>query len=194
MTSDSEQEYLSGKLLVAMPDMADPRFRKSVILMVAHSDEIAMGVVVNKIAGHLQATGLGQENGQEERTQTTDSVSIPVYFGGPVESERAFIVHSAHSREYESTQVINDDFSLTTTPDILDDLTRGKAPAHVIVALGYAGWAPGQLESELHRNAWLVCDGDPSVVFEAEIGEKWKAALQLIGINPLKLAAAGGTA
>ena len=190
MGSDSGQEYLIGKMLIAMPDMQDSRFQRSVILMVYHSDENAMGVVVNKVAGQMQV-GSAQ---QDDEKIVADSEPVPVYFGGPVESERAIIIHSSDSREYNSTKIISDDFRITTTPDILEDFSRGEGPTYMILALGYAGWGPGQLENELQENSWLICEGSPDVVFDTDDDRKWEAALKSIGINPSMLAAAGGSA
>ncbi len=190
MGKDSGQGYLSGKLLIAMPDMRDLRFKKSIVLMVEHSDENAMGVVVNKVAGHMQIGSAPNEGGKI----VVESEPVPVHFGGPVEHERAIILHSGDSREYRSTKIINDDFRITMTPDILEDFSRGEGPSRMILALGYAGWGPGQLESELQENAWLICDGDPIVVFDTDDDQKWEAALKSMGINPGMLAAVGGSA
>ena len=186
----SEPEYLKGSLLIAMPDMQDSRFANSVILMIYHSEENAMGVVINKVAGHMQ---VGAISGEGEGV-VTESDPMPVHYGGPVENERAIIVHSGDCREYASTQTINEKFSITTTPDILEDLSKGEGPSSLLLALGYAGWHAGQLESELQRNSWLICDGDPELVFDTADEDKWEAAIKSLGIKPSMLAMAGGTA
>ncbi len=189
MTVSLNDSYLDGRLLVAMPDMMDPRFSKSVILMIFHTAEGAMGVVVNKPAGQVQVSEILRSEGQ-----APDSESIPVYFGGPVDHERAIIVHSRDCEEYASTKFINEHFGVTTTPDILEDFSKGEGPSSSLLVLGYAGWAAGQLESELEHNSWLTCDGNPELVFEIDADMKWEAAIKSLGISPSMLSSLGGSA
>lgn len=189
--SIGKQHFFGGDLLIAMPDMADPRFKKCVILLIVHSENDAMGVVVNKPAGQVQIHELTQD---EDEQSASAPQSIPVHYGGPVEHERAIIVHSPDCREYESMRRVNEHFCVTTTPDILEDFSRGSGPSSRLFVLGYAGWRSGQLEDELQRNAWLVCRGDPELVFDIEPDRKWEAAIKSLGINPSMLSSGGGTA
>ncbi|MCY3878695.1 MAG: YqgE/AlgH family protein [Rhodobacteraceae bacterium] len=190
MVVDAKSEYLAGSLLVAMPDMGDSQFTRSVILMLDHSAESAMGVVVNKVAGFMQV-GAFTEGGEEP---IAESNPMPVHFGGPVGKERAIAIHSADCERYELTKEINGEFLVTTSPDILLDLSRGNGPSRVILALGYAGWGAGQLESELQNNAWLICRGSPDIVFQTDDDDKWEAAIKSLGVDPAALVMTGGTA
>ena len=191
MGQDAGQRYFGGDLLIAMPDMADPRFKKCVILLIVHSENDAMGVVVNKPAGQVQIHELTSGG---ESISTGEPHSIPVHYGGPVEHERAIILHSPDCQDYESTRVVNEHFCVTTTPDILEDFSKGSGPASSLFVLGYAGWSAGQLEDELQRNAWLVCRGDPELVFDVHPDQKWEAAVKSLGISPSMLSSGGGTA
>ena len=186
----SGTEYLRGSLLISMPDMADPRFAKCVILLIFHSKAGAMGVVVNKPAGQIllsdMVAGAAADNDIEK--------SIPVHFGGPVENERAIIIHSRDCSDYSSTQFVNDDFGVTTTPDILDDFLKGQGPSSRLLVLGYAGWSAGQLETEIQMNSWLTCKGDPDLVFNIAAEKKWNAAVKSLGISPSMLSSGGGSA
>ena len=146
MLSEKKSEYLIGQLLVAMPDIGDPRFAKSVILLCFHSEEGAMGVVLNKPAGKVKISDIMQ-NGDKDSREEFDT--IPIHFGGPVEQYRAIFVHSRDCEEYSSTKFVSEEFGLTTTPDILEDFSKGKGPTCSKLLLGYAGWSPGQLEDEI---------------------------------------------
>ncbi len=182
--------YLSGKLLIAMPDMADPRFRKSVILMLVHTDKDAMGVVVNKIACNICAAQISTS--QDEPADS--SLILPLHDGGPVDPERVMVIHAGDGSEYPETQVINENFCMTVTPDIFEDLSQGKGPRDRLLVLSYAGWAGGQLESEIANNAWLVCDASPKLVFQTDTDLKWEAAIKSLGISPSLLVSGGGSA
>ncbi len=188
MAKVESSDYLSGQLLVAMPDMMDSRFDRCVILLIYHSDENAMGVVINQTAGQMHV-GAFAEDGSE-----VCSSAVPVHYGGPVDDERAIIVHTGDCKKYMSTKVINDEFSVTTTPDILEDMTQGEGPSSALLALGYAGWFGGQLEAEIKRNTWLICKANPKLVFETADDKKWEAALRSLGINPGMLSPGGGSA
>ncbi len=179
------ERYLGGKLLIAMPDMADPRFRRSVIYMLAHTDQEAMGIVVNKIAGSISQTG-----GKDDEKRLT----LPLHDGGPVDPEQVIVIHSGDGSEYPSTHVVADNFCVTATPDIIDDLSRGEGPRERIIVVSYAGWSAGQLESELERHAWLVCDATSELVFRTEPQSMWDAAIKSLGFSAGMLAAGGGTA
>lgn len=184
------EQYLSGKLLIAMPDMADPRFRKSVVLMLFHSDKDAMGVVVNKIAGSICATQISDA----DEDAADESLILPLHDGGPVDPERIMVIHGGDGSEYPSTQVINEHFCMTLTPDIFEDLSHGRGPRDNLLILSYSGWAGGQLENEIASNAWLVCDASPKLVFRTESHMKWEAAIRSLGFSPGMLAPSGGSA
>lgn len=182
---------LGGKLLIAMPGMGDPRFDKSVIYMCAHSPEGSMGLIVNKPAPGLKMDDLLE---QLSIARGDGSRDMRVHFGGPVEHGRGFVLHSADYEANESTLKVDDRFGMTATLDILTDMAQGAGPKQRILALGYAGWAPGQLEDEIHRNGWLTCDAQPEIVFSADDDGKWVAALAVLGIDPLLLSAEAGRA
>jgi putative transcriptional regulator len=182
---------LTGKLLVAMPGMGDPRFARSVIYMAAHSEEGAMGLLVNKPAdGVAMADVLDHLSSDAAPDQST----LGVHRGGPVETERGFVLHSDEYRSALQTLLVADGFALTATLDILEDIAAGKGPEKALMMLGYAGWGPGQLEAELGMNGWLTCDADVSLVFDLQDDAKWSAAVNSLGIDPLGLSAAAGRA
>lgn len=182
---------LSGKLLIAMPGMGDPRFERSVVFLCAHSAEGAMGLIVNKPAPDVSFRGLLEQLGIEAQPGTAE---IRVHFGGPVEHGRGFVLHSGDYRSNSSTLRVDDRFGMTATLDILEDIARGAGPAASILALGYSGWGPGQLESEILRNGWLTSEATPELVFSSQNAQKWERALRGLGIDPLTLSASAGRA
>ena len=179
--------YLDGQLLIAMPVMGDPRFERSVIYMCAHSPEGAMGIIVNHPAGSIDFPQLLM---QLDIIKTADQIKVPdnaepmqVLKGGPVDTGRGFVLHSSDFYIEDATLRIDEDICLTATVDILKAIARGAGPRHAILALGYAGWAPGQLETEIQHNGWLHCAADPDLVFGSAIEEKYPRALRKIGID-----------
>ena len=168
--------------------MADPRFERCVILIVDHSDESAMGLVVNKVVGEMQ---IGKKEPDDDAPKPNP---LPVYYGGPVNTDRVIIVHSGGDGDYPSTWSVGDEFYVSGNPKILDDYCFGVGPRSMFLVLGYAGWGPGQLEHELQENAWLICNGDTNLVFDTENNLKWEAALRSIGIDPSRLSSVGGSA
>ena len=182
---------LTGKLLIAMPDMSDPRFAKTVIYMCSHSDDGSMGLIINKPQTKV---GFGQLLEQLEIPKTKDASNVPVYFGGPVEQQRGFVLHSPDYTTQEGTLHVDEDFCMTATLQILEDMAIGKGPTVSLLALGYAGWGPGQLEYEIGQNGWLTCHASAEIVFGNDTGCKWCAALALMGIDPLLLSATAGRA
>jgi putative transcriptional regulator len=190
--SHSEDDgYLDGQLLVAMPSMGDPRFSRSVIYLCAHSSEGAMGIIINQRAPNISFTELLE---QLNIVPTEDRISVPsglsamaVHLGGPVETGRGFVLHSADYFKSESTLPIDDSVCLTATIDILRDIAKGSGPNKALLALGYAGWAPGQLEDEIQSNGWLNCPADPELIFDPEVDRKYNKALGSIGIDPIRL-------
>jgi putative transcriptional regulator len=180
--------YLDGQMLIATPTMQDERFSRSVIYICAHSSEGAMGIVVNQPAANISFPDLLVKL---DVIPATDLITLPsraggvkVLKGGPVETERGFVLHSADFFIENSTLPIDRGICLTATLDILKAIAKGNGPESAILALGYAGWAPGQLETEIHDNGWLHCPADPELLFGTDIGAKYTKAMQKIGIRP----------
>lgn len=188
---DLPTESLEGRLLIAMPNIGDPRFEQAVIYLFAHRRSGAMGLMVNRAAEGVTFDGLLRQLQLDvsEQAQITT-----VRFGGPVEEERGFVLHTPDWHRDDSTIRVDGTVSLTATLDVLKAMASGSGPARALFALGYAGWGPGQLESEIARNGWLHCDGDPEIVFDAEDGSKWRRSLAKLGINPMALSSMAGTA
>jgi len=191
MTRTETPSDLTGKLLVAMPGMGDPRFEHSVVFLCAHSPEGAMGIIVNKPVPELALDDLLEQLAIE---RGTGSAGVAVHFGGPVEGARGFVLHSGDWDESPSTMKVDEGFAMTATKDVLEAIARGRGPGAVLAALGYAGWGPGQLESELQRNDWLMVDADQAIVFDPDNDAKWARALRKLGIEPSMLSTAGGRA
>ncbi|WP_293452105.1 YqgE/AlgH family protein [Planktotalea sp.] len=182
---------LSGKCLISMPDMPDSRFRSSVIFLCAHSDEGAMGIIVNKPAQDVKLTDLMDQLSIPKDTCDKD---WPVYFGGPVEHGRGFVLHTSEYRSELSTMDAGPNLAMTATIDILEDIGAEKGPQSALIALGYAGWGPGQLEQEIAVNGWLVADVGADIIFRTPDNEKWAAALGTLGVDPAILSSSGGRA
>lgn len=189
-SSREETGYLTGKLLVAMPNMMDTRFAKSVIYVCAHNADGAMGLMVNKLADSITFPDLLE---QLEIQQGAASESIRVHVGGPVEQGRGFVLHSS-DYERESTLQVVEEVSLTATLDILQDIAAGRGPKRKILALGYAGWGPGQLDSEIQANGWLQVDSDSDLLFGPSLESKWEKAIAKIGIDLSALSTQSGHA
>lgn len=189
-TRDPSQSSLSGQLLVAMPQMSDPRFARSVVYLCAHSSDGAMGLVVNRLIDSLTFSSLLSQLGVEAEGEPAD---MPVHFGGPVESSRGFVLHTSDYLQ-DSTLVIDDEIALTATVDVLKAIARGSGPRHRVLALGYAGWAPGQLDAEIQANGWLLVPADLDLVFGVENDSKWQRALAKIGIDLSLLSSEAGHA
>jgi putative transcriptional regulator len=194
----ADRGYLDGQLLIAMPVMGDPRFERSVIYLCAHSAEGAMGIIVNRPAGSIDFPGLLV---QLDIIKEADQIKLPenaeamrVLKGGPVETGRGFVLHSSDFFIQDATLRIDDEICLTATVDILKAIAKGAGPKHAILALGYAGWAAGQLESEIQDNGWLHCDADPDLIFGGDVEEKYSRALRKIGIDPGMLSNEAGHA
>ena len=190
--------YLDGQMLIAMPTMRDERFTRSLIYVCAHSSEGAMGIVVNQPAPNIRFSELLV---QLEVIPAAELIQLPpragvikVLKGGPVETGRGFVLHSSDFFIENSTLPIDDGICLTATLDILKAIARGKGPQSAVLALGYAGWAPGQLENEIQENGWLHCPADPELIFGPDIDGKYGRALRKIGIDPGKLSSEAGHA
>ncbi len=186
----TEDGYMTGQLLIAMPTMSDPRFERTVIYMCAHSADGAMGLVVNKQADEIDFPEL--LNQLEIETEGVKN-PIPVLVGGPVETGRGFVLHSLDYRQ-DSTLEVSDEVGLTATVDILRSIAEGEGPAHSLLTLGYAGWSAGQLDDEIQANGWLNVSADVSLLFDGALGEKWDRAVRKVGIDPSFLSADAGHA
>tara|TARA_R110002110_G_scaffold141169_3_gene328955 strand:+ start:68 stop:655 length:588 start_codon:yes stop_codon:yes gene_type:complete len=182
--------YLAGQLLVAMPQMLDERFAKTVIYMCAHTEDGAMGLVVNKVMENIDFPDLLDQLGLSPAASGED---IRVHFGGPVESGRGFVLHSADYVQ-DATMVIDDAIAMTATTDILRDIAEGDGPRNSLLALGYAGWGPGQLDSEIQANGWLSVPADDELVFNSDPKSVWRGALAKMGIDVSMLSGDAGHA
>lgn len=197
-STEASGSYLDGQLLIAMPVMEDERFARSVIYVCAHSSEGAMGIIVNRPAGSIDFPELLV---QLDIIKKTDQIKLPenaesmkVLKGGPVETGRGFVLHSSDFFIEDATLPIDEGICLTATVDILRAIAKGGGPKHAILALGYAGWAPGQLETEIQDNGWLHCAADEDLIFGSDIEEKYLRALRKIGIHPGMLSNEAGHA
>ncbi|MFW5641425.1 MAG: YqgE/AlgH family protein [Roseicyclus sp.] len=192
MTSRTVDQNLTGKLLIAMPGMGDPRFAGSVVFLCAHSEEGAMGLIVNKRVDEVTFAEMLE---QLEIGHDAPVRDVPVCYGGPVELRRGFVLHSAdYDARGEDGLEVDGRFSMTATLDILEDIARGRGPGRALLALGYSGWGPGQLEAEIAQNGWLTAEAAPDLVFGVSMDGKWEAALRSLGIHPLMLSSEAGHA
>lgn len=188
----SDQNFLTGQLLVAMPTMGDNRFERAVILVCAHDEKGAMGLVINSEMDNIDFTQLLDqlELDIEPRINLT---SLPVMQGGPVEQARGFLLHS---KDYEQTDTISveQDYKVTGSVDALKEALEGEGPEKMRFILGYSGWGPGQLDEEMQANAWLTIDPDDELIFQTEPEKIWEKAIQKIGIDPSMLSVTAGRA
>lgn len=189
---------LKGQLLVAMPLMTDRRFARSVIYMCAHSDDGAMGLIINHRADHINFPDLLERLGivtqGAEDGIPNDILERQVHVGGPVETGRGFVLHSSDYHSDDATLPIDADVSLTASIDILKAMASGEGPTHAMLALGYAGWSAGQLESEIQANGWLHCPPDLNLLFDDDLEGKYARALAKIGVDPSHLVSDAGHA
>lgn len=197
-SAESGSGYLDGQLLVAMPGMADDRFSRAVIYVCAHSAEGAMGIVLNRPASDLSFPDLLV---QLEIVPEVERIRLPqrvgrmqVLMGGPVETSRGFVLHTPDFYIDQSTLPIDDGVCLTATIDILRAIARGDGPQNAVLALGYAGWGAGQLESEIQANGWLNCPADAELIFNSNADTRYELALRKIGIEPAMLSMEAGHA
>lgn len=187
-----DETSLAGRLLIAMPGIGDPRFEKSVILICAHGEDHAMGIAVNKPAGDLTLPELLPRLGLQADIRMPHDL---VLFGGPVEKERGFVLHTCDYASPPATLEVSEDLALTATREVLEAMaSRHTAPRRSILALGYAGWGAGQLDDEVLHNAWLTCEPDEDLIFGQDHGAKWGMALRKLGITPAMLSAEAGHA
>lgn len=171
--------FLGNHFLIAVPAMEDPNFSRGVTLVCQHTAEGAMGILVNRVSDYLLGDVLEQMN---ISTDFDHLAKAPVLLGGPVQPERGFVLHTP-GESWDSTYAISSALSLTTSRDVLEAVAQGKGPAQCVVALGYAGWGEGQLESELQDNTWLTVGADNAILFATPLEQRWSAAAQLMGID-----------
>lgn len=193
MDSDPDDtEYQSGRLLIAMPGIGDPRFERAVILCCMHSPERAMGIAVNRPLGGITLPELLDRLGVEARAPAPDQ---PVLAGGPVERERGFVLHTDDYAAPDSTVNVASGIALTATREVLEAMTdRSRRPRHATLALGCASWSPGQLDREILENVWLSCEPDEALVFDGDYDTKWLRALAKLGVRPDQLSGQAGHA
>lgn len=188
---DETEMDLTGRILIAMPGMGDPRFAGSVVLLCAHSPEGTMGLIVNKPVHEMAMRDLFEQLGISPEG---GSGKAPLFFGGPVETGRGFVLHTDEYHSGLSSLEIGAGFKMTATQDILEDIAAGRGPRASLVALGYSGWGPGQLEAEIAENGWLIGEASEVLIFGTEIEGIWARALKELGIDPLTLSATAGRA
>ena len=188
--NDSEISF-QGKLLLATPGMEDFRFDKAVILICSHNPNGAMGIILNKPTADLKFDDILD---QLNINTNSANASHKIYFGGPVEYGRGFVVHSSDYEVPDTSIRIKEQYCLTATVEILQDMAKDRGPKNSLLALGYSGWGPGQLENEICSDSWLLCDSDNDLIFSLRSESKWALALEKIGVAPSHLATFGGSA
>jgi len=189
-TETTAGAYFKGQILLAMPTMTDPRFERAVIYICVHNDEGAMGLVINKT---LDSIDFRELLGQLDIPAADSARDISVHFGGPVQNQRGFVLHSSEYHHAE-TLTVTEHVGLTANIDILRALGQGEGPERSILALGYAGWGPGQLDSEFYENAWLSVPYDEGLMFEVSERDKWERAFNSIGVDLSVLSSTSGRA
>ena len=189
--NDPKPASLKNSFLLATPSMRDSRFQFSVIYMVSHDRSGAMGIMINKGKPGLYISDLLEQVGISGDVKVADA---PVLNGGPVDIDRGFVLHSSDYFKPESSLIISDTLSLTSTKDVLESLVSEDHPRNAMLAVGYAGWGPGQLEKEIAENSWLVTDADEALLFSDDLDSKWALALEEMGIDPSCLSQSGGQA
>ena len=192
LIDDDDGEFLIGRLLVAMPGIEDPRFERTVLYLCAHDEDAAMGLAVNRPVEGLTVFELLNRLGVRSEIQAPSDL---VLLGGPLERERGFVLHTDDFISPDSTLAVADGVALTATRDALDAMASAiRRPRKSLLALGYAGWGPGQLEQELRDNVWLICDADEGLLFDEDHDHKWTRALDKLGITADHLSATAGRA
>ncbi|MGB7904991.1 MAG: YqgE/AlgH family protein [Steroidobacteraceae bacterium] len=182
--------YLTNQFLIAMPALDDPNFAQTVTLVCEHSERGALGIVINRTLPMTLGEVFDQLGLDSSRSRVSEQ---PVLRGGPVQTERGFVLHSP-AGPYESSLPFSERMHLTTSRDILDAMAVGEGPASAVIALGYAGWEAGQLEDEMARNAWLTVEADERVLFSTPVEERWSAAARLLGVDLVALSSDAGHA
>jgi putative transcriptional regulator len=187
------QLNLANHFLIAMPSMSDPVFGGTVVYVCEHNEKGVLGVVINKPTDMTMDVLFDRIDLKVAEGLRTSVESAPIMFGGPVQDDRGFVLHSPSGR-YSSSLSVTEDVAFTTSIDVLEAVASGTGPKRMLVSIGYAGWSPGQLEEELARNGWLTVGADVRVLFELPIEERYNAAIKLLGIDPMMLASEAGHA
>ncbi|MFM9860493.1 YqgE/AlgH family protein [Pseudoxanthobacter sp. M-2] len=186
--SSTARSFLDGQILIAMPWMSDERFARSLIYLCAHSADGAMGIVLNQLVSHVSFPELLVQldviPASQQIRLPSPARAMKVHRGGPVETGRGFVLHSADFYIENSTLPIDEGICLTATLEILQAIAKGTGPAQALLALGYAGWAPGQLENEIQHNGWLTVPADEELIFGPELEQKYDRAFQKLGVHP----------
>lgn len=193
---DKDDASLAGKILLAMPNMGDPRFHRAVIVVCAHDENGAMGLVINHVLPGIDLRHLFEQLNITPAPSDGPSVPLPdlkVLSGGPVENGRGFLLHSKDFHLPDTVEV-TDQLSVTGTIDALRAVAQGRGPKTMLFVLGYAGWTPGQLDREIQQNVWLVAEATPALVFATGTDDKWGEAIKAIGVDPAMLSASAGRA
>ncbi len=184
------QDFLINQFLVAMPSLTDPNFQQSVVYICEHNAQSALGIVINRFTNIVLHDIFKQLCIQADDPLVGQQ---PVFQGGPVQMERGFVIHEPPGN-WESTLILGNHLGVTSSRDVLASMARGRGPQHSLVALGYAGWGAGQLETELANNSWLNTPADRSIIFETPVEQRWQAAAQLIGVDLALLSGDSGHA
>ena len=184
---------LANHFLIAMPSMQDPIFGGTVVYVCEHNENGVLGVVINKPTDMTMEVLFDRIDLEVSSAADRHLESEPIMFGGPVQDDRGFVLHTPGAH-YSSSLTVTNDVAFTTSIDVLEAVARGNGPERMMVSIGYAGWSPGQLEDELARNGWLTVAADPRVVFEVPIEERYQAAIKLLGFDPLMLNSEAGHA
>jgi putative transcriptional regulator len=184
---------LANHFLIAMPSMQDPIFGGAVVYICEHNDKGVLGVVINKPTDMTMEVLFERIDLKLADGLRSSVVDEPIMFGGPVQDDRGFVLHTPGGR-YSSSLTVTEDVAFTTSIDVLEAVAAGEGPQRMLVSIGYAGWSPGQLEEEISRNGWLTVDADAHVLFDLPIEQRYTAAIKLLGIDPLMLASEAGHA
>ena len=192
-SSVQSQLNLANHFLIAMPSMNDPIFGGTVVYICEHNDKGVLGVVINKPTDMTMDVLFDRIDLKLSDSLRPSVVDEPIMFGGPVQDDRGFVLHSPGGR-YSSSLSVTDDVAFTTSIDVLEAVANGTGPQRMLVSIGYAGWSPGQLEEEIARNGWLTVGADARVLFDLPIEERYNAAIKLLGIDPMMLATEAGHA
>jgi len=192
-SASASQLNLANHFLIAMPSMNDPIFGGTVVYICEHNEKGVLGVVINKPTDMTMDVLFDRIDLKVADGLRPSVVNEPIMFGGPVQDDRGFVLHSPGGR-YSSSLSVTDDVAFTTSIDVLEAVANGSGPRRMLVSIGYAGWSPGQLEEEIARNGWLTVGADAHVLFDLPIEERYNAAIKLLGIDPLMLASEAGHA
>jgi len=192
MTPEADFPSLANHFLVAMPELQDPNFHQTVTLICQHDENGALGVVINRPMENLVMHDVLSQL-ELDVTKDQPMAHEPVYVGGPVHNELGLVLHEGFG-EWQSTIPVGQTMGLTSSRDVLESMAIGSGPENALLSLGYAGWGAGQLESEIHQNSWLTVEADPAVVFETPPHERWKRAMQAMGLDLSRLASGAGHA